>query len=70
MSKTPTYLLIEGELGKDLRRHCTAQWRRGMSWAAIARELEKLTGFAVSSETLRSWFPELKPHLRPRKAVA
>lgn len=63
---TPTYRLIQDRLGKDLSRHVSAAWRRGDSWAAIARDLHRQTSVVVSAETLRQWFPGLKPHLRPK----
>ena len=65
MSKTATYRLVEDRLGKDLRRHVVALWKRGESWNAIARDLHGRTGVAVTSETIRVWFSDLKPHLRP-----
>lgn len=64
MRKTPTYRLIEDRLGKDLRRHVSTAWHRGDSWATIARDLHASTGLPVSPETVRLWFPHLKPHMR------
>jgi hypothetical protein len=60
MSKTATYRLVEDRLGKDLRRHVVALWKRGESWNAIARDLHGRTGVAVTSETIRVWFSDLK----------
>ncbi len=68
MSKTATYRLVEDRLGKDLRRHVVGLWKRGESWNAIARDLHGRTGVAVTSETIRVWFSDLKPHLRPSLA--
>lgn len=65
MSKTPAYRLIEDRLGKDLRRYVVALWRKGLSWNAIARDLHSRTEVAVTSETVRIWFSDLKPHMRP-----
>ncbi len=66
MSKTATYRLVEDRLGKDLRRHVSALWRKGESWNAIARDLLVRTEVAVTSETVRIWFSDLKPHMRPQ----
>ena len=49
MSKTATYRLVEDRLGKDLRRHVVALWKRGESWNAIARDLHGRTDIAVTS---------------------
>lgn len=64
MPKTPTYLLLESRLGQDLRRHVMREWRKGTSWNLLSQDLYARTGISVTSETLRLWFHDLKPHLR------
>jgi hypothetical protein len=55
-NRTPTYLLLENKLGRSLSRYVGAARKSQRSWNAIALELHKETGVAVTSETLRQWF--------------
>lgn len=59
-NRTRTYLLLEERLGKSLSRVVSAGRRNSKSWNAIARELHEQTQVAVTSETLRLWFHDLK----------
>lgn len=49
------YMLIEKRLTGTLAEFVAAR-RATTSWAAMAAELTKLTGYEVSDETLRRWF--------------
>lgn len=66
---TRTYLLIEERLGKNLRRYVSRCWHQGGSWNSIARDLNAKTEVAVTSETLRLWFYDLRPENRKRDAA-
>ncbi len=56
---TPTYLLLEERLGRPLDRRVVKARGQGQSWNQIARALDHDTGIAVTSQTLRNWFPEV-----------
>lgn len=59
-NRTRTYLLVEERLGKSLSRYVSAARRNKKSWNAIAREINEQTQVAVTSETLRLWFFDMK----------
>ncbi len=59
-NRTRTYLLVEERLGKSLSRYVSAARRNKKSWNAIARDLHEQTQVAVTSETLRLWFFDMK----------
>lgn len=50
-------MLIERRLQGSLEDFVTDR-RATKSWTAMAAELEKLTGYKVSDETLRRWFAD------------
>jgi hypothetical protein len=51
------YMLIERKLDGTLADFI-AHGRATKSWTAMAAELEELTGYKVSDETLRRWFAD------------
>ena len=55
---TPTHLLIESRLGRDLGEFVTEQQAQGLGYRRIADILSECTDVAVSHESLRSWFGE------------
>lgn len=59
---SPLYQLIETKLGEPLADWIAERRRPGLrppaSWRALAAELQRATGVAVSFETLRTWFDE------------
>lgn len=55
-NRTPTFVLLEDRLGKNLTRHVLSARKAKRSWNAIALDLHTQTGVVVTSETLRTWF--------------
>ena len=57
---TATHLLADVQLGDagPLSAFVAVRRNNGRSWRRIAANLHEQTGIDVTSETLRSWFPE------------
>lgn len=58
MPKPFKYVLVEAALGRDLETFVRRSRLRGIGWRTIAKDLEAVTSWKVSHETLRGWFPE------------
>ena len=58
MRRPPLYQLVQIALQRDLESYVRRSRLRGIGWRTISKDLEALTDFKVSHETLRSWFPE------------
>lgn len=71
MSKpTRTFLLVQERLGKNLSQYVARRWNAGASWNEIARDLYSETNVGITSETLRIWFPNLRPQNRAKSGSA
>lgn len=55
---TPTQQLADIKLGGKLNERVATARANGDSWQTIARAIFVETGFVITDEALRRWYPE------------